>query len=154
MRSTQTRLLLLAGSLLLLAAVAPSLLGREESTIAELKARLPDTNIQDRPPLCIRISERQLDAAGRLYQAGDVEQAKAALRDVTAFAELARDYSIQSRKHEKQAEIAMRKMTRRLGDLKHTVIREDQQAVQDTLDHLDKIRDDLLLAMFPKGGKK
>ena len=154
MRWTRMWRVLLGGGLVLLAAAPCSVLAREEPTIAELKARLPGTSIQDRPPLCVRISERQLEAADRLYQAGDTEQAKAALTDVTAFAELARDYSIQSHKHEKQAEIAMRKMTRKLGDLKHTVIREDQPAVQDTIDRLERIRDDLLLAMFPKGGKK
>lgn len=140
---------------LLLALVVPAtLLARAEPTLDELKARVASTEISGRPPLCIRISEMQLDAASKFYESGDSEKAKAALVDVTAFAELARDYSIQSHKHEKQAEIAMRKMAHKLSDLKHTVVREDQQPVQDTIDHLEKVRDDLLLAMFPKGGKK
>jgi hypothetical protein len=145
---------LLAGGLLLLAAAPRTLPAREELTIAELKAKLSNTNIPDRPGLCIRISEKQLEAADKFYQAGESDQAKAALTDVTAFAELARDYSIQSHKHEKQAEIALRKMSRKLADLKHSVLREEQQPVQDAIDRLEKVRDDLLLAMFPKGGKK
>ena len=68
-----------------------------------------------------RIAERQLDAADRFYVAGDSEKAQAALADVIAFSELARDYAIQSHKHEKQSEIAIRKMARKLADLKHTV---------------------------------
>jgi hypothetical protein len=145
---------LLAGGMLLLAAAPSALLARDELTIEALKAKVPGTNIPDRPGLCIHISEKQLEAANKLYQAGESEQAKAALTDVTAFAELARDYSIQSHKHEKQAEIALRKMSRKLADLKHTVLHEEQQPVQDTIDRLEKVRDDLLLAMFPKGGKK
>jgi hypothetical protein len=86
--------------------------------------------------------------------AGDAEKAQTALVDVTAFAELARDYAIQAHKHEKQSEIAIRKMARKLANLKHSVGHEDQQQIQDVIDHLQKIRDDLLAAMFPNGVKK
>jgi hypothetical protein len=123
-------------------------------TVEELKARIANAGIGDRPALCLKLSEMQLAAAGRLYTAGDNDQAKAALTDVTAFAELARDYSIQSHKHEKQSEIAIRKMVRKLNDLKHTVTHEDQPQVDDTINKLERIRDDLLAAMFPKGNKK
>ena len=132
----------------------PAANARSEPTVEELKARVGNTNIPDRPPLCIHISEKQLEAAEKLYASGDVEKAKASLTDVAAFADLARDYSIQAHKHEKQAEIALRKMTRKLSDLKHTVSHEDQAEIQATIDRLQKLRDDLLAAMFPKGSKK
>ena len=51
--------------------------------------------------------------------------------DVVAFAERARDYAIQSHKHEKQSEIAIRKDGSKLEDLKHTVSHEDQEEMQD-----------------------
>ena len=140
---------------LVLSAVLPTgLNGAAEPSIEELKARVANAKIVDRPPLCLQISERQLDAASRFYVAGDSEQAKTALVDVVAFAELTRDYAIQSRKHEKQSEIAIRKMIRKLADLKHTVSHEDQDQVQNTVDRLQRIRDDLLVAMFPRVGKK
>jgi hypothetical protein len=126
----------------------------EEPTIEELKERMADAKIVDRPPLCVQISERQVGAAGRFYIAGDSEQMKAALIDVVTFSELARDYSIQSHKHEKQSEIAIRKMIRKLADLKHAVAHEEQEQVQTTIDRLQRVRDDLLVAMFPKVGKK
>jgi hypothetical protein len=124
------------------------------TTIEELKERVANASIPQRPPLCIEISERRLDEADRLYVAGDAERAQTALVDVTAFAELARDYAIQAHKHEKQSEIAIRKMARKLANLKHSVGHEDQQQIQDVIDHLQKIRDDLLAAMFPNGVKK
>lgn len=130
-----------------------ALSGRDEPTIGDLKVRVSSASLADRPPLCIRISERQLDEADRFYTAGDSEKAKAALADVVAFAELARDYSIQSHKHEKQCEIAIRKEARKLADLKHTVSHEDQDEVQNTVDRLEKVRTNLLQAMFPKGAK-
>jgi len=144
-----------AGLVLAMLAVPSTLNGAaDEPSIEELKARVADAKIADRPPLCLHIAERQLGAAGRLYDAGDSERARAALADVVAFSELARDSAIQSRKHEKQSEIAIRKMTRKLADLKHTVSHDDQEQVQNTMDRLQRVRDDLLVAMFPKVGKK
>ncbi|MGD0164330.1 MAG: hypothetical protein ABSB39_17810 [Candidatus Sulfotelmatobacter sp.] len=144
-----------AVGVVLAALVVPSALhGGGEPSIEELKDRVAKASIADRPPLCIRISERQLGAADRLYVAGDVEKWQAALADVAAFAELARDNAIQSHKHEKQSEIAIRKMARKLADLKHTVAHEDQKQIQDTIDRLERVRDDLLAAMFRKSDKK
>ncbi len=126
----------------------------KEFTLEELKDRVASASITERPSLCIEISERQLGAADRLYVAGDPEKAQVALVDVAAFSELARDYAIQSHKHEKQSEIAIRKMARKLANLKHAVAREDQKQIQDTIDRLERVRDDLLKAMFPNGVKK
>jgi hypothetical protein len=143
-----------AGLVLAVLAVPSTLNGADEPSVDELKARVADAKIADRPPLCLHIAERQLGAASRFYEAGDSEHARAALADVVAFSELARDSAIQSRKHEKQSEIAIRKMTRKLADLKHTVSHDDQEQVQNTMDRLQRVRDDLLVAMFPKVGKK
>ena len=142
------------GLVLSMLAVPLSLMGSEQPTIEELKARVANASIADRPGLCVHISELQTDAADRLYVAGDSERAQAALADVVAFSESARDYSIQSHKHEKQTEIAIRKMAHKLADIKHTVSHDDQAQVQNTIDRLQRIRDDLLAAMFPKCVKK
>ena len=135
-------------------AVPSIVIGAEQPTIEELKERVANAAISDRPVLCLHIAERQLDAANRFYTAGDSEKAQAALVDVVAFSELARDYAIQSHKHEKQSEIEIRKMARKLAEVKHTVSHEDQEQVQTTVDRLQRIRDNLLAAMFPKGVKK
>lgn len=142
------------GLVLSVLVVPTRLMGSQPPTVEELKARVAKANLPDRPALCIHISELQLAAADRFYTAGDSEKAQASLVDVVAFAALARDYSIQSRKHEKQSEIAVRKMVHKLADMKHTVSHDDQEQVQTTIDRLQRIRDDLLAAMFPKGIKK
>jgi hypothetical protein len=126
----------------------------DQPTVEELKARVANANVADRPAICLHISERQLEAAAKFYEDGESEKAQAALTDVVAFAELDRDYAIQSHKHEKQSEIAIRKMVRKLNDLKHAITRDEQGQVQNTVERLERIRDDLLAAMFPKGAKK
>jgi len=124
-----------------------------ELTVEELKAKLSATSIGDRPHLCLQIAERRLTETDTDYAAADYEKGQTALIDVVAFTELARDYSLQSHKHQKQTEIAVRGMTRKLTDLMHSLPHDDQTAVRDAITRLQRVRDDLLLAMFPKGGK-
>jgi hypothetical protein len=124
-----------------------------EPTVEELKARLSSASIGDRPHLCVRIAEKQLAEADKLYAASEIEKAQATLTDVVAFSELARDYAIQSHKYQKQTEIAARSMIRKLTDLLHTLPHDDQAPVRDAISHLQRVRDDLLVSMFPKGAK-
>ncbi len=126
----------------------------QEATIAELKSRLSNVEMRDRPALCIEICDRQLEAADKFYNDGATAAAQAALQDVISFAGLAREYAIQSHKHEKESEIALRKAARKLVDLKHAISREDQAAVQNAIDRLQHFRDDLLSAMFPRSAAK
>jgi hypothetical protein len=137
----------------LISATAPRVTAAAQATVEELKARLSSTSIADRPRLCIEIAERQLDTTDKLYASTESEKAQAALTDVVAFSELARDYAVQSHKHEKQTEIAVRKIGRKLTDLKHAVVHDDQAAVQDAIKRLQRVSDDLLAAMFHKGDK-
>lgn len=124
-----------------------------EPTVEELKARLASTSIGDRPHLCVQIAHRQLMEADQFYAAAEVEKGQAALVDVVAYSELARDYAIQSHKYQKQSEIAVRAMTRKLTELMHSIGHDDQAPVQDAINRLQRVRDDLLKAMFPKGAK-
>jgi hypothetical protein len=131
------------------AGAAPS----SEATLEELKARLSSTSIGDRPHLCVQIAQKQLTEADKFYAALEIEKGQAALTDVVAFSELARDYAIQSHKYQKQTEIAARSMTRKLTDLLHSLAHDDQPPVRDAINRLQRVRDDLLSAMFPKGAR-
>ena len=130
-----------------------SAVARSEPTVEELKGRLSAAGAGDKPHLCVQIAQKQLAEADSLYAAGEVEKAQAAVSDVVAFSEMARDYSIQSHKYQKQAEIAVRTMVRKLADLKHVVTHEDQPALDSAISRLQRVRDDLLSSMFPKGAK-
>jgi hypothetical protein len=144
------------GTILVFAMVAAARAGTPpggEPTIDELKARLASASVGDRPHLCVQIAQRQLGEADKLYAANEVEKGQAALTDVVSFSELARDYAIQSRKYQKQTEIAARTMTRKLTDLLHTLAHDEQAPVRDAINRLQRVRDDLLFAMFPKGAR-
>jgi hypothetical protein len=124
-----------------------------EPTVEDLKARLATASVGDRPHLCVEIAQKQLTAADKLYAAGDVDKGQVALADVVTYSESARDNAIQSRKYQKQSEIAVRAMTRKLTELMHSLGHDDQAPVQDAVSRLQRVRDDLLKAMFPKGAK-
>jgi hypothetical protein len=130
-----------------------SLQAAKDATVEELKTRLSGTAVGDRPKLCLEIAERQLAATDKFYAATEPEKAQGTLTDVVAFSELARDYAVQSHKYQKQTEISVRMIARKLADFKHTVAHEDQAAVQEAINRLQRVRDDLLAAMFHKGSK-
>ena len=136
--------------MIVFAGVSPA---RSEPTVEELKARVSSANVADKAKLCLEIAEKQLNETDKQYTADNVEKAQTSLTDVVSYSELARDYSIQSHKHQKQTEIAIRAMTRKLNDLLHVLGRDDQGPVKDAISHLERVRDDLLAAMFPKGAK-
>jgi hypothetical protein len=157
MPKTRNSSRLYLAALVLLGAILPAMVvaapATKEQTIEELKARVTTTAIGDRSRLCIRIAERQLATADKLYGAVESEKAQAALADVVAYSETARDSAIQSRRRQKEAEIAVRVMVRKLSEIKHAVSREEQVPVQDAIIRLERVRDDLLAAMFNKGAK-
>jgi len=138
---------------LFLLAASSHAVRRDEPTVDELKARVSSATVGDKARLCVQIAEKELTEADRLYAADDVEKAQTTLIDVVSYSELARDYSIQSHKHEKQIEISVRAMTRKLTGILHSIGHNEQPAVQDALKRLERVRDDLLAAMFPKGAK-
>jgi hypothetical protein len=125
----------------------------QSATVEELKARLTSAGGGDRVQLCIQIAERQLEAVDKFYLTDETEKARTALDDVASFAEQARDSSIQFHKRQKQTEIAVRKMVRKLFDIKRAVNHEEQLPVEAAIDRLQRVRDDLLAAMFPKERK-
>jgi hypothetical protein len=148
----------LCGMILLAAGLAAAItasagLPAADLTVDQLKAKLPTASAGDKAHLCIQIAELQLGEADKLYATSSSEDAQPALTDVVSFSEQARDYSIQSHKNQKQIEIAVRGMARRLTDLMHSLPHNEQAPVQEAIKKLQRVRDDLLFAMFPKGAK-
>jgi hypothetical protein len=145
--------LVTAAVVILALAAAATAVHTADPSLDAMKARIPSVSIGDRPRLCLEIAERQLAETDKLYAGSEDEKARAALTDVVTYSELARDYALQSHKHVKQTEIAVRGMARRLTEVMHSLAHEDQAPVQDAVKHLERVRDDLLIAMFPKGLK-
>lgn len=135
----------------LVAAVAGAL--AKELSVEELKARVQHAKPDEKTSLCIQIAERQVEAFDKLYTDGKAAEAEAALHDVVSYSQQASESAGQTGHRLKNTEIAMRKMSHRLSDIKRTFPFEEQASVQSAIDTLDKIRTDLLSRMFGKNPK-
>jgi hypothetical protein len=136
-------LFLLATPWMALAATDPSL--------QELEARADAAPLEERPQLYVEIAQQQLAAASESYKVGNAEQARVAVDDVVLYSGKAREASIRSGKKLKNTEISVRKMAKKLRDLKHTLNFDDQAPVQVAADQLEAMRSELLSHMFSKG---
>src|SRR5215510_679281 len=145
----RTRTLILT----LMVAVAVGWAVPDKSSVDDLKARLANARPEDRPNLCLQIAERQVAEADKLYTDGKVEEGQAAVQDVVTYSQQAGEAVRQTGRRVKNTEIALRKMARRLTDIKHTLPHDDQPPVQSAIDTLEKIRTDLLNSMFGKKEK-
>lgn len=124
-----------------------------DQSVDELKARVEHARPEERPGLCIRIAEHQLRSADKLYADGNIEQARAAVEDIVAYSEKAGTAATQSRTHLKNVEIALRKISEKLRDIKRTLNFEDQAPVDRATQRLEDIRTTLLKEMFKKEKK-
>ena len=111
----------------------------KELSLDELKARLQNAKPDERAHLCVEIAERQVEASNKLYTDGKTAEAEAAIHDVISYAQQAGESAGQTGHHLKNTEIAMRKMSHRLSDIKRTLPFEDQASVQSAVETLDKI---------------
>jgi hypothetical protein len=136
----------IAIAVLLLLACLP--VAARQETIKELKAKAASAKTSDQPKLCLEISRRQLDATEKAYRANQLPQAQKLLEEVVDYAQKAGDAARQSRKHIKKTEIELRKISRRLQDLKPTLDVDSRQPVQEAINHLEHIRTQLLMEMF------
>jgi len=133
---------------LVVLAWSAAVLAKKDDTVEQLKARVDAAKPAERIELCLKIAERQLDAADKFYTSGKVDEARADIQEVVTYSEQARDTATSSGKKLKNAEISVRKMANRLRDMKHTLNFEDQGPVQEAIDHLERVRTDLLATMF------
>jgi hypothetical protein len=136
--------------LVVVAAVAAAF-ARDRETIEQLKARAESASPKDRVDLALRVAEHQVAEAKTLYETGKPDEARAAIQDAAAYTEKAADAATESSRKLKQAEITVRKLVHKLGDLKRTVNFEDQPAIQDAIDRLERVRTNLLNKMFDLG---
>ncbi len=125
----------------------------KELSLEQLKAKLQNAKPNDRASLSVRVAELQVENADKLYTAGKSEEAVAAIHEVVSYSEQAQQAAEQTGHRLKNTEIAVRRMSRRLTDIKRGLPFADQATVQAAVERLDKIDSDLLNRMFGKNPK-
>jgi len=137
--------------LVLLVVLSLPAFARKPESVDELKARAAAAREpKQQVDLFIKITERQLQAADNAYSSGDIPQARAALDDVVEYGVKAAQTSVASGKKMKHTEIALRKVSARLEDIRKTLNVDDRPPVAAAVDKLEQARTDLLSRMFRK----
>ena len=134
----------------LLCATALVCVGKEQESLADLKARADAAKLSDQPHLYMDVADRQLETATQKFNTGDAEVALASVQDMVAYSHKAEDAALKSGKHLKQTEISLRRIVVKLRDLKRAVSFEDRPPIQSAIDDLEKLRTELLTRMFAK----
>lgn len=150
MTTMRTRIFLL----MLLAAASLAAFAFNEESLDQLIARAESARPDDRPALYLTIARRKAEVADKFYDDGNPEAGSAALQDVVTFSKKATDAGISTGKKLKNTEITLRKMAEKFRDIKRTVAFDDQAPIQNAVDELEKMRTDLLSAMFGKKNNK
>ncbi len=150
MTTMRTRIFILT----LLAVASLAAFARDEESLDQLIARAESARPEDRPALYLKIALLKSEVADKSYADGNAEAGKAALQDVVTYSQKATDAAIATGKKLKNIEITLRKMAEKFRDVKRTVAFDDQAPIQQTVDELEKMRTDLLSAMFGKKNGK
>jgi hypothetical protein len=140
---------LLAGIL----GVSGGVVSAETRSVAEVMQQAQAVSVDRQPELYIRAAEENLKASTKLYDDGQVDQARNMLNDLVTYSDKAAEAATRSHKRVKNTEIELRKITEKLLDLKRTLNFEDQAPVQAAMDHLESLRTSLLSLMFGKEKK-
>jgi hypothetical protein len=128
---------------------ALSLAAQSESVDA-IKQRVEHASPADQVRLCLHVAQAQLQHASDFYKSNDNANARRALQDVETYGVRAAKISAESGKHQKDAEIAVRKISYRLGELARDADLDERPPIKAVMTNIDKAHDDLLASMFKK----
>lgn len=136
-------------ALVLLGSVAAG--ARKPETLQELVARADAAKLDQQPKLYMDAAEFQHKAATDALKANRPDEFHTDLDGIVQYCDKAHAAAIKSKKHVKDTEIRIRRISGHLKEIKLDAEVEDQPTVQKAIDQLEHFRTELLLSLF--GGK-
>lgn len=135
--------LIIACSLFLLSV---SLCAQED--LAKAREKADHASPSDCAKSCFEAARQLVDASNKEYGDGNVEQGLKLMNDALVYARRGTEASIKTHKNQKNAEIALRKMAKRVHDVSDSLALDDRPPVMEDQKLLERLRDDMLAAMF------
>ena len=150
MRSVLVQLALLVLPTLLLAQAKPAVVTPEalKADAEHAKATADATTGEPCTEICLDAAKKLAELSNQNFTDGQVEPAQAAMKDAGKYAEKAGRASIDTRKRQKQTEIGLRRLTKRMKDIVQTLNFEDRPPIEQIIKSIEAVRSDLLLNMF------
>ena len=124
----------------------------DDESIEELLAKAKESR-DHQAEIYAKVARRQVEVANGLFVNGEPAKAHAAVEEAVKYAAKALESAKQTHKRLKQADITLRKTSRRLSDIAGTLAFVDRPAVNDAVKKIEDLRMQLLEAMFELKGK-
>jgi hypothetical protein len=119
-----------------------------QSSLDKTRERAEKASNSDCAKVCFEAARQLIEASNQLYSGGDAEGGLKLMNDAVGYAKRGTEASIQSRKNEKNAEIALRKMAKRMHDVGQSLALDDRAPVFKAEDSVNDLRDQMLAALF------
>ncbi|HEX8927154.1 MAG TPA: hypothetical protein VF786_15245 [Terriglobales bacterium] len=123
----------------------------QQDPLRRLQQIADSSNGGDCARYSVALASRLVEIADKQYEDGKVSDAEQSIKLTGHYAERGALCSIQSRKHEKDTEIGLRKLSKRLTDIEKSLAFEDRPLLRQQTQNIDRLREQLLTSMF--GGK-
>lgn len=125
---------------------------RKPETLQELVARADSAKTDQQPKLYMDAAELQHKAATAALKANRRDEFHTDLNDIVQYCDKAQGAAIKSKKHVKDTEIRIRRISGHLKEMKLDADVDEQPTVQKAIDQLEHFRTELLLSLF--GGRQ
>ncbi len=136
-------------ALVLLGSVAA--VAHKPETLQELVVRADSAKTDQQPKFYMDAAEFQHKAATEALKANREDEFHTDLNDIVQYCDKAHVAAIKSKKHVKDTEIRIRRISGHLKEMRLDADVDDQPTIQKAIDQLEHFRTELLLSMF--GGK-
>ena len=124
---------------------------------ADLESIRQETNLEKRSQLAMDFAATALDAARKEYDAGDMANTQAAIQQVGDAVDLAYQSLVdtgkdarRSPRYFKRAELATRRLLRRIEGLADSMSYQDRPQAEKLRDRVSAVHDDLVNALMSK----
>lgn len=122
---------------------------KEPQTVDQLKARLQSADAKKQVELYMDLATLQVNEADKAYNS-DAEKAKQLMEEGTQAAEKAGQGAVDTGKHMKRTEIELRKLEKRMEDIRRSWAVEDREPIEPEIKRVEAVRSKLLDRMFRK----
>ncbi len=97
---------------------------------------------------CLEAARLLAEFSDQYYTDGNVELGLKTMQSAADYANKAGQASIQARKHQKNTEIGLRKLEKRIDEIRQSLNVEDRPPIEEIVKQIDKLRSDILLSLF------
>lgn len=120
----------------------------DKPTLQELRARADAAQGQFCAEVCVDAAAALIEDADKQFTNGNAESGLQEMKDAVNYAEKATKCSIQSNKRQKKTEIGLRKLSRRITEIRQTLADDDRPPLDELIKSIETMRTQLLMSMF------